>query len=413
MSHFIDNYMMSYKKEIIKNIFNIGMVDMLGLVIPIITMPILARSLGPSLYGHYMLIMTILTFGHTIIDYGIQFSGVRDVVKIRNDFTALKQVYGECQGVRWTLSIGYIFIMLLYAIYFLEPNMKIYIAIAGIPYVLGYVITSTWFFQGVGHTLILMYSSLFSRLVSLFVIIFFVKEPADFYLLLTASTWPIFISSLFLFFSIKRKYNVCFFSLKNTTTRFKKGINVFIGLLMPNFYNAIPVVILGTISSPSEFAKFAIASRLCSIVTTIQDVFAKSIYPVLSKDKVNHIKTIVISNLIISLPITIAIFLFGERLLQFFLGKAFSNGNIYLSIIVIGVNFVGIANAFGQGFFLSKGYDNQYRTISIRVSILSSALTFFAIFEFGLVGGAIAITIARLLLSLDYIFSYLLLNKKA
>ncbi|HEI8991969.1 TPA: oligosaccharide flippase family protein, partial [Proteus mirabilis] len=65
------------KKEILSNLVSLSSINILGILIPIITMPILSRSLGIDTYGEYLLFMTILIFGHTITDYSVQYIGVR------------------------------------------------------------------------------------------------------------------------------------------------------------------------------------------------------------------------------------------------------------------------------------------------------------------------------------------------
>lgn len=72
---------MSKLKEIAKNFIGFGVIDLIGLVIPIVTMPLLTRTLGATSYGIYLLILTVLYFGHTIIDYGTHYTSVRELSK--------------------------------------------------------------------------------------------------------------------------------------------------------------------------------------------------------------------------------------------------------------------------------------------------------------------------------------------
>ncbi|TOP20771.1 hypothetical protein CGH20_25060, partial [Vibrio parahaemolyticus] len=69
------------------------------MLIPIITMPIITRAIGLELYGQYLLFVTMLTFGHTIIDYGVQYSGVRVAAKNRANKLALETAYADYQGL--------------------------------------------------------------------------------------------------------------------------------------------------------------------------------------------------------------------------------------------------------------------------------------------------------------------------
>ena len=72
---------MTVKKQFFSNLLGIGLIDGLNLLIPLLTIPILSRVFGPSEYGVYLLILTIVTFGYTFIDYSSNYVGVRKLVQ--------------------------------------------------------------------------------------------------------------------------------------------------------------------------------------------------------------------------------------------------------------------------------------------------------------------------------------------
>ncbi|WP_162674492.1 oligosaccharide flippase family protein [Vibrio variabilis] len=95
---------MSKLKAVLSNLFSFGVIDFLGLIMPIIVMPILTRTLGENGYGNYLLVLTILYFGHTIIDYGTQYTAVRKVANHQGDIDKQKLIYGQTQGLRVVLA---------------------------------------------------------------------------------------------------------------------------------------------------------------------------------------------------------------------------------------------------------------------------------------------------------------------
>ncbi|MGJ0624807.1 oligosaccharide flippase family protein [Xenorhabdus bovienii] len=402
---------MSNKREVINNIISLSSINVLGIIIPIITMPILSRALGSELYGQYLLLITILIFGHTIIDYAVQYVGVRDVSKSRENYNKIRKYYIEYQSLRLLLCSIYTFVVLVYSYLFLSENMFKWLIFSGIPYLVGYVLSSFWFYQSLAETKFLAYANILSRVISLLVIILAVQEPDDINLVVISSTWPIFISGIILFLRIKKEYKInIFFCRKNLFSNIKNGYAVFIGTLAPNLYNSIPTIILGSISSPSEFAKFAIASRICGIITTFQDILSRSFFPVLTRNKKNYLNKILIINSLLSIPLVILLLFFGENILLIFLGKQYEN-NIYLEILSIGIIFIGIINTYSDGYFLPKGYDRIYKNISIRISLISALIAYILIYNYSLLGGAIAITLARILFSFDYYLSYKKISK--
>lgn len=403
---------MSHKKELIKNFLSFGAVDILGLLIPILTMPILTRALGPSQYGVYMLLLTILYFGHTIIDYGTQYTAVRALANHRENPNEVSCIYQHTQGLRLFLCILYSMGAILYSLFLPLDNAVIYTIFATLTYLLGYALTPLWFFQGVGAVERAMKVSLVIKLVNLLVIVFAVHSPEDLIVVIASLCIPMLLGGIYLSYLASVKYRVAHPEFHQLKKSLYEGRDVFIGLLAPNFYNAIPTIALGSMYPPAEFAKFAIAARLASVIVTLQNVIAKAIYPVLAMLKDNKVNKLLLLNFIVSIIPAIIIYIVGEWALSIFLGSDFSGVNTYLLILCIGIVFIGLSNAISQGYLLPNGHDRVYRNISLRVSFISGIMSFGFIYFYGLLGGAIAITIARALFFFDYIFVYITVTRR-
>ncbi|EQB9033831.1 oligosaccharide flippase family protein [Vibrio cholerae] len=397
----------NHKKEIIKNIISYGAIDILGLLIPLLTMPILTRALGAEQYGFYMFLLTIIYFGHTIIDYGTQYTSVRELAKYREDIYKIKRVYQDTQGLRFFLFIAYCIGIIFYSFILNFDSITMYILFISLTYLLGYTLSPVWFYQGIGEVEIAMKVSLVVKITNLTTIILIVDSPNDLKLVVASLCIPMLLGGLYLSYFAMVKYQVGFPKFRQLKKSLYVGRDVFIGLLAPNFYNAIPTIALGSIYPPADFASFAIASRLASVIVTVQNVVAKSIYPVLSIVKSNPINKLLLINFIISIIPLIIIYVVGDWLLIIFLGDGFLDVNKYLMILCFGIVFIGLSNAISQGYLLPNGYDRIYRNISLRVSIVSGLVSFMLIYFYGIFGGAIAITIARIFFFLDYFQVYI------
>lgn len=395
---------MTIKKEITRNLLSLGSVDLFGLLIPIITMPILSRALNIDIYGQYMLFLTVATFGQTIVDYGVQYIGVREV----NQSNEKTKIYEELQGVRFALFIIFILFLYLYYEFFSDSIYNLDFFCSIVAYLFGYIFLSAWFLIGVGKSHVLLFFSLVSKIINLLVILFLVKEPQDVVTAIYSFSIPSLFFGIVAYIYIFIKFSCKPCSFKSLLLRLRNGFDVFVGILSPNLYNSIPIMILGSISNPIDFAKFAIASRLCNVIVTALNVLAKSIFPIISKfrDNNSYIKYILYSNLMVIIPMIAFVFLFGEDVISIFLGKEYAINNIYLNVLVISTFFIGIANAYGQGYFLVNRLDSLYKKVSLRVSILSGLLSILLIYLFGVLGGAIGIVIARSLFALDFYVLY-------
>ncbi|WP_392352677.1 oligosaccharide flippase family protein [Pseudoalteromonas rhizosphaerae] len=394
------------KKEVINNLLAIGTQDILTLLIPIVTMPILTRALGIELYGQYLLFMAVIVFGHTIVNYGVQYTGVRIISSNLDDRWFIRKEYSEFQGMRFILLLIYIAVLSIYVSFFPTyllniKNLLLYI----VPYLIGYILIGEWFLQGIAQTKLLLYISLFSKLVNLFVILFIVKEESDFFIAIISSTWNVFAAGIITFVLMKIKYNLVLCSFNNVKKKFSEGRDVFIGLLAPNLYNSIPLIIVGGFANQRDFSEYALASRVCSIIYIFQEVLSKSLFPVLSRLKNKKLNLLFLVNNSVSISSFFFMVFFGSDVIELFLGVKFDS-EFYIIILSFSLIFSGLSSAISKGYFLPNGYDNIYKKISIRVSVLSALISVALIYFYGVKGCAMGVFIARFLFFCDYYYAY-------
>lgn len=393
-----------FNKEFYSNLVSFSSVELLTSLIPILTMPILTERLGGEVYGQYLLYVTILVFGHTFADYGLHFVGVRFVSINKTNRDKIKVYYSRAQGLRFIFVTVYSFFISLYLNVSFE-NFSIGNTIYIFIYLTGYVLSSAWFYQGVGKTYWLIGMTVITKVTLLLGIIFIVEDGNDFNLLIFFTSCPILLSGLFLYLNLKLQYKVKVLSI-DVIQHFKDGWDVFLGLLMPNFYNSIPSIYLASIANPIDYAKYMIAIKICGLASKLLNIVSKSLFPLLSRLKSIDIRTVAFTNLCISIVCFLSILFFGDFFINYFLDDSVGGSNVYMTLISIGTIFLGVSNAFSQGYILPKGLFKEYRDISIKSSIISVFITIPLVVGWGLIGGALALTCARIIYSYQYYKGY-------
>lgn len=392
-------------KEFLLNFVGFGLIEALGLLAPILTMPVLTRALGPDVYGNLLLMMTVIFLGPTFIDYGTQFTAVRDLAESRGDRSARRQIYSGVQGLRLLIFAGFAATSLIYIFLFKYEELFHVYCLAGLPYLFGYSLLPMWYFQGVGETAAPLKSLLFAKLLSMLLIVLFVRDENDLIVAAVIFCWPMLVLGVFYAARVFYRYN-CGVDFSSLPALLKRGRDVFLGNLAPNFYNTLPVIFLGSVSHPSEFAQFAIAARISTVVVTFQNVLVKAAYPVLAQAGRDGVAGLGMASFIIALPAILCAYIFGAEFWPLFLGDDFDGVNLYLQVLIVGVLFVGWSNALSKGYFLVHGHDALYRVVNIRMSIVSCLISILSILYFGLLGGAIALTVSRAVMFLGFAYHY-------
>ncbi|EMD78537.1 polysaccharide biosynthesis protein [Vibrio diabolicus E0666] len=385
-------------QELVTNILSLGSIDLIGIVIPIVLMPIISRALGLVLYSEYLLFTTLIVFGHTIIDYGVQYTGVREATRLLGNRQKLKKVYLDYQGVRFLFTILY---SLLGLCYFAFTGEIMLMAIFFFLYCLGYFFLSSWFFRSIRKTSLLLYSSVTSKIIQLLLILKFVKNEDDYYLLICFSTVPFFITSILMYLYLRSRFKVGVFEFSRLRKYIFEGFDVFVGLLSPNLYNSIPIIIMGSLGDKIAFSFFMVSYKVCSVIYTFLNVLSSSLYPIVARENSSQLKMVLRLNLLVSIPIIAVIFLSGREIVELILGIEL-DVDIYLRVISVSLFFVALSNAFSTGFFLPQKLDKNYRDIAISSSILASLTCFAFIYFFGVLGCALGLLFGRGLLSINY-----------
>lgn len=402
---------MRNRKALTSNILSFLLSDLAVILIPLLTMPILSRVLGSNAYGEYLLFTTIIVFGHTIIDYSVNINGVREVAKSRNDKSGLEESFVNYQSLRCILCILYVAtISIFFAIGFFATEKLAITLTCLVVYLIGYVLAAPWYMLATDRASRYSAVVLGSRFVLLFIVLFCIEEPTDFNLLMFASSFPFFICSIILRIFSRVEVAEKFYKINTSTlkTKFKEGLNSFVGIISPNFYNTIPILLLGGIIPPFEFAFFSLASRISSLCVTAQNVLIKASFPLISRNfNLRGVFLLIISTAILSGIFSIVTFSFGKEIISFTLTEEFLPVYDYILLFIPGLIFVGAANSIIYGYVLPQKFDKKFRNITVKVSTFSLFSGLVLVIAYESYGVAMLISLARFFLFLGFLQFFL------
>lgn len=395
--------MSNFKKDFFNNLIGLGSLNILNLLIPIITMPILSRSLGSEGYGIVLLFSSVCIFMMVIVDYSVNINGVRDLA-VENENPSL--IYERYQGVRLFFSLVFFIGALGYSFCTIRQiNLLQTTEILSVS-IVGYYLMAPWFHQGSSTLIVFSLFSVVLRILQVVLIIFLVQDKNDLLNALRINSYVFLINGILLYL-YRRVY------LKIETQRWfslsfleiKKGFGNFIGDFSPNLYSNLPPLIIGGIVSPHVFACYALALRLINIAGSFQTVICRSIYPLASRNKIN-INFMLLGNILISsIPIGIILF-FSDYIVTLLLGEGFSETTFYLKIGVIGVFMYSISSALMYGFFLPNRHDSIFRKVSIFSSVFPALIGYPLIYFMNATGAMLMFVFARTCFASLYFYFY-------
>ena len=183
--------MSNIKKNLIYNIAY----QILIVIVPFITSPYLARTLGSQKIGIYSYTYSIAFYFMIIAVLGVSNYGNRSIAKVRDNKEKLNLTFSSIYVVQMTMSI---LMIIAYVIYlsFIAGEFKIISIIQGM-YIIANALDITWFFYGMENFKVIVLRNSVVKALSLILILALVRTQNDLWVYTAIMAGSVF--ALFLF----------------------------------------------------------------------------------------------------------------------------------------------------------------------------------------------------------------------
>lgn len=380
------------RKKILENFLSLGVVKGTTLLLPLLIIPHLMKTIGLELIGLLALVTAICAYLHTVIDYGFSYTGTREVAK--SDFNKKKntQLLIDISTCKLVLSsVGFLIIIILTKfISFIEEN--ILLILLSFLNIIFLSLCPSWFFQGLEDMKKIAIGELLGKLISLFLILYFIKSERDINLI------PIFyligqIFSLSIYMIFLAKYvdfsNCKITSIKDIFYKLKKDWNMFINILFPNFYNIYSYIALGFFGTLVHVGVYDIVRKIMNFSEQALGILSKVYFPVLSKN-INKFQEFMRVTIVISFMLFTVQLLFTLYGLPYFFENNLSMAQQLMYIQIFAPFIYALMVAYGINYLGVLGEDKILKNITVISSILGfflvSLLTYFYMAVGALIG---------------------------
>lgn len=390
-------------RSILSNFFSLSMINVIGMVIPILLIPYLTRIIGLDLLAIVLLINTVVQFGIVVSDYSFNITGTRYVAANKRNEQLIINEYVVVQRVKLIISLIYIFLSS--ALLSLYVDINVLIITLSIAFgLIGNYFLAVWYYQGLSDLKAVAIIASVSKLIFLILVIQFVNDQGDIDFLILSYNLPLFVLAFCFYlrnmYKPSKKVKVSFSDFK---LKLANGFNVFSGDFAPNLYNNIPSIVLGAATGGATYAYYAVATRVTSAFVGVQYVLSRAIFPTIVGGGKAGLRVSIKLNMILIIPFLLAISFFSEQIVFFFLGENSKEAVFYLQILAVSVCFNAIINIINQGYLLPNNKDKVFRNISVFVSVFSALCGVLLIYFFGIAGLVYTQFLARTLLALSTI----------
>lgn len=387
-----------------QNVLAFGTVQVAITVVPLITLPYLARVLDRSQLGLVVFVQTFSFIVALLVEYGFNLSATREVARRRDDPPGLASTVSGVLGAKLMLAAAAAVLSL-----GLWPIVPIF---RDAPELLGYGVAlgilqgflPVWFFLGIERAYRVALVELTSRLVALGLIVAFVHRRDDGELVLAIYVLAAAASTGSLTALMFRRVAATRPSRAGSFDALRRGRTLFAGTGATAFYTGANAFLLGLLVPVGQVAVFAAAEKVVRAAARVLGLMAAAVYPRVSLlvSRGNIARANRLSALSVALFAGAALAggaglaLAAPLIITTVFGSGFT-GSIPLLrtlALLLPLNVLGVA--LSTQWLLPRGLDRWVTTVLLCASVLNAVLVVVGTELLGLGAAAWAIVAVEL-----------------
>jgi PST family polysaccharide transporter len=406
------------RHPVFQNALALYIVQFAEYVLPMITIPYLARVLHPSGWGMVVYAQNFSGWMILVLEYGFGFSATREIARQRDDPGRHAEVAQGVVGANILLLIPSILIAVLAR--FTVPAFRDH------PWYLwlALVIAATqgfrpfWYFQGIEKMTFPAWLNVAGRLGVAIGIFTFVRSPDQGWEVLAMQAFMGSVVTLVIAAGMYQKIPFRMPALAPSIAAFKAGWTIFLSRSAVSLYTMANTLILGLFVASAGVAFYGGAERIVLAVVGLMAPITQALYPRMIHLAANNrerateaIQKGLIFFAALGLLAGAALIIAAPWVIRI-LGPDYRPAIGVLRVASLILPLVAVSNILGLQWMLPFGMDKEFNRISIYAGVLNVVLAIFLSRRFGPIGTAWSVVAAQGFVSLS-MFIALLRSRRA
>ena len=393
------------KTSILSNFIYQASYQMLVVMLPIITVPIVSKALQPDGIGTWNYVNSIVSYFTLVAGLGLSSYGVREIAFSRSSKEELSRKFWEIQGFNVFFSAA---VFLIYLIFSYFSRFSILFFLQSLT-VLATLLDISWFFQGVEDFKRISIVNFIVKIITFVLTVTLIKEKSDLSIYVGIIGLSSFISGLSFWFFIRDKIIWVKVSLKDMWNHFIPALTFFVIKMASTLFNNLNKTILGIMTSMAVVGIFSNSLIIVTLITTLFNSLNTVLLPrmsVLQKEKKENSMLVLLGKSIdiqIFLTIGCMFITLGiiPNLVGWFLGESFSEVRNIVPILAPVMVLAAVQQAIANMYLVPKNKMESFTKTIIIGTIINLLLCFLLIPSIGAYGAAIGYLIGQVYLALS------------
>lgn len=395
------------RRRLRENIAALAVVQLLGYVTPLATVPYLVRTLKPAQFGLLSFAQGLVLYFSLLTDYGFNFSSTRAIATHRHEPEAVSRIFWSTITAKIILMTASAFGLTL--LITLMPKLRgtpsLYAA--AFLYVVGTAFFPVWLFQGLEQMKTAAIAFGTARLLTIPALFLWVRSQEDYVAAAAIQASVEVTASLILAPIVWKRIKVGWYrpSLSDIRQTFRQGWPLFLSGSALYLGTSSTAVILGFVAGKTQVGYYSAADKLVKAVIAALNPLSQALYPHITAIRVQSalvalqlIRKSFVITVLLSLSASVVLFAVAEPVCRVVLGSSFANSGHVLRWLSPLPLLVGLMSVLGTQTMLVFGMDSMMSRIMLVGAVSGIPLTAALSFLFGASGAAIASVISAALM---------------
>jgi len=387
---------------VVKNVIALYGVQISRKVIPLASVPYLARVLGPAGWGEVAFVTALAELIAMLIEFGFTLSATRSIARHRDDALERGRIATGVLCTQTLLAAGCVAVALL-----VSPHISLLrghpaLLAAGLAYAVAQGFVPLWYFQGMERLRLLATIEISAKASALLVLFIFVKGPQDVW---RAVAIQAISPAVCVFLGIRlalRTSSVCRPRRRLLNAVFKESWDMFMFRSAESIYGVANAFLLGLFASPAIVGYFSSAEKISKATAGLVNPIRESLYPRVSSltqrdrpEGMRLAKTGAIIMVSLGGVLSAALFLLAGRTIAILMGGRFEPAVRVLQILSPLPLLIAVTFSCGQLFLFPLQKDRTALRAVIRSAAINLCLSCLLSPRWGHTGMALAVLVSE------------------
>lgn len=369
-------------KTLFANFTYLSILEIIGLLLPLISYPYVIRTVGADNYGVVVFCQAIIAYVVIIINFGYNVSATRKISENRTNVFKIREIYSSIVYQK-LLIFAICLVSGLFVLIFLKYDYSV-ILLGFIGLCIQEVFFPTWLFQGLERMKFITIITFVAKCSCLILIFLFVHDKKDYACIPVLYSIGGFFTSVLSVIILKKKFDIYFVKVSKYRMKedFLESLPFFTSRLSAIVMERGNVLVIGTFFSYDMVAIYDLCAKIVSILKTPFSLVVQVIYPNVAKSKnMLLVKKSIKIVLLFGAFVCLFVYLFAPNIILLLSDTSMLGAVSILKIMVLYVPIVGISYLFGASVLVVKGYSREYN-LSVVYSVLLYILMLLSFISF-------------------------------